>query len=93
MSLYEVKIYEPAVTAGLFPRPERYRYTNMEQWTEDHCNERIKSLRHAEGTWHFIDGKCAIYDSGAGGYTVAEIVKEIDESRAMEPDRFEVITK
>ena len=87
--LYEVRIYECAVTEGLFPRPERYRYTNM--WQHQEGSDRVKPLRYCEGTWQFIDGKCAVYDCASGGYAPAEIVGEIDASRSMEPDRFEVI--
>jgi len=86
LPLYEVKIHEPAVTDGLFPRPERYRYTNMRQWQPD--NGRVKSLRYGEGTWRFINGKCKVYDCGTGDLVDAEIVGEIDGSRDMEADRF-----
>lgn len=87
--LYEVRIHEPAVTEGLFPRPERYRFTNMWQWNPD--IGRIKPLRYCEGTWRFLDGKCLIYDMASDGYIPAEIVGEIDKSRAMDSDRFESI--
>ena len=86
--LYEIRIYEPAVDKGLFPRTERWRYTNAYQFQLD--NERGKPLRQvgAEGTWWFKDGVAEIYDPGTDAMTRAEIVGEIDEGRAMEKDRF-----
>jgi hypothetical protein len=89
--LYEVRIYECAVTDGLVPRPERYRYTNMFQYAFDTGNDAIKVLHWGGGRWEFGSGRAQIYDSGADRMTTAEIVGPIDDSRAMESDRFVAI--
>jgi len=89
--LYEIRIYEPAVNRGLFPRPERWRYTNAYQFQSD--GEQGKPLRQvgAEGTWWFNNGVAEMYDPGTDAMTRAEIVEEIDEDRAMEKDRFVIV--
>jgi hypothetical protein len=86
--LYEIRIYEPAVHGGLFPRPERWRYTNAYQFMPDDGRGKPLSQVGADGTWWFTDGVTEIYDPGIDGMTRAEIVGEIDEGRAMEKDRF-----
>jgi hypothetical protein len=88
--LYEVRIHEPAVSDGLFPRPERYRYMNMWQFEEDQGV--IKRLRMGEIRAHFVDGKGEIYDCVTAKHIPAEIVGVIDHDRAMEADRFEDLT-
>ena len=90
MKLFEVKIYECAVS-GLFARPERWRYTNMAQYERDIGNSRW--LHWGEGRWKFTDGKAQIYDFAGDCKTSAEIVGEIPVGRHMEPDRFEPVTK
>lgn len=86
--LYEVRVHEPAVSDGLFPRPERFRYMNMWQFEKDQGV--IKRLKMGEIRAHFVDGKGEIYDCVTGGYVPAEIVGEIDSDRSMEADRLEV---
>ena len=87
--LYEVRIHEPAVADGLFPRPERYRYTNMRLWRPV-GDDGVLWLRHGQGEWPFVDGRCDVYDCGTDSHVPAEIVGEIDPGR-MERDRFEVL--
>jgi len=89
MKLYEVRIYECAVTTGLFKRPERYRLTNMAQYGISQTGSLW--LHWGEGRWEFIDNKARIYDPMGDRITTAEIVGELPMRLNMEPDRFEVI--
>jgi hypothetical protein len=84
--LYEIRIHEPAVSKGLFPRPERWRYTNCCQLGAD--EQRGKPLAYGQGVWWFKDGRAMIYDPGTDGMVMAEIVRELDPSQAMDKDRF-----
>ena len=85
--LYEIRIHEPAVESGLFRRTERWRHTNVRQYQmDDHTLG--KFLNYGQGVYWFINGTGQVYDPGIDGLTYAEIVGEIDESRAMEKDRF-----
>lgn len=89
--LVEVKYFEPEVRSsrgtyalnGMSSHPARYRYVNC--WMEvrrgiPHC-----CIYGAEGWFPFPDNKC---DEFLGEYS-AEIIGEIDDSRKMEPDRFQ----
>ena len=84
--LYEVRIYEPAVAGGLFPRPKRIRLTNM--WGHLTMADGVLTLQWGECRWCFTYGKCSIYDAGSDSFVPAEIVGEIDKGRAVERDRF-----
>ena len=84
--LYEVRIYEPAVAGGLFPRPKRIRLTNM--WAYSPPVDGVLRLYWGDARWEFGDGKCSMYDAGSDSFVPAEIVGEIDKGRAMERDRF-----
>ena len=86
--LYEIRIYEPAVHDGLFPRPARWRYTSAYQHGTD--SEKGKPLRQfgdGDTTW-FVDGVGEVYDPGTHGMTRAEVVGTIDAASAVEKDRF-----
>lgn len=89
--LYEIRIHEPAVSKGLFPRPERWRYTNCYQFDKDEDRGKPLTQVGTQHPWWFKDGKAEVYDPGTDGMVLAEIVGEIDSSRDMEKDRFEVI--
>ncbi len=83
--LVEVKVFEPEVKEGLEPHPAWYRYVNC--WLDTTSGIPCCSVAVGNGDWYvFSNNKTDIF---LGRFT-AEIVGEIDSSRAMEGDRFEV---